>query len=87
MEPTFSDSGTRKLKAATSVTTAHLFADRPHASSLGENENGGGSRYGGTVTGSSYESVYVMIESTFATASPCRRRPLRCRPAHSRRRE
>ena len=44
------DSGGEMLiKASSSDTTARLFAYRPDGSYIGEVQNGGGSRYGGTV--------------------------------------
>ena len=41
--------GEMLLKAASSDPTARLFAYRPDGSLIGEVQNGGGSRYGGTV--------------------------------------
>jgi hypothetical protein len=44
------DSGGEMLiKASSSDTSARLFAYRPDGSLIGEVQNGGGSRYGGTV--------------------------------------
>jgi hypothetical protein len=37
------------IKASSSDSTARLFAYRPDGSLIGEVQNGGGSRYGGTV--------------------------------------
>ena len=37
------------IKASSSNPTAQLFAFRPDGSLIGEVQNGGGSRYGGTV--------------------------------------
>jgi hypothetical protein len=37
------------IKASSSDVTAHLYAYRPDGSYIGEVQNGGGSRYGGTV--------------------------------------
>ena len=39
------------IKAASSDPTAHLYAYRPDGTFQGEVQNGGGSRYGGTVMG------------------------------------
>lgn len=60
------DSGGEMLiKASSSDTTARLFAYRPDGVLIGEVQNGGGSRYGGTVM--PWQSVYspsVTIVST-----------------------
>ena len=42
-------SGEMLIKAASSDPTARLFAYKPDGSLIGEVQNGGGSRYGGTV--------------------------------------
>ena len=39
------------IKAASTNTSAHLYAYRPDGTYQGEVQNGGGSRYGGTVMG------------------------------------
>ena len=44
-------SGEMLIKAASSDVTAHLHAYRPDGTYQGEVQNGGGSRYGGTVMG------------------------------------
>ena len=41
--------GEMLIKASSSDATAHLYAYRPDGSYIGEVQNGGGSRYGGTV--------------------------------------
>jgi hypothetical protein len=43
--------GERLIKASSSDTTAHLYAYTPSGTYLGEAQNGGGSRYGGTAMG------------------------------------
>jgi hypothetical protein len=43
--------GQMLIKASSSDTTAHLYAYLPSGAYLGEVQNGGGSRYGGTVMG------------------------------------
>lgn len=53
------------IKAASSDPTARLFAYRPDGTYQGEVQNGGGSRYGGTVMPyQSYDPVYVTIKSS-----------------------
>ena len=57
--------GEMLIKASSSDTTARLFAYRPDGVYIGELQNGGGSRYGGTVM--PYQSVYsasVTIQSS-----------------------
>lgn len=44
-------SGNMLIKASSSDPTARLFVYLPSGASVGEVQNGGGSRYGGTVTG------------------------------------
>jgi len=44
-------SGEMLIKASSSDVTAHLYAFLPSGAYLGEVQNGGGSRYGGTVMG------------------------------------
>jgi hypothetical protein len=57
--------GEMLIKTASSDPTAHLFACRPDGSLIGEVQNGGGSRYGGTVMPyQPYDPVYVTIIST-----------------------
>ena len=43
--------GEMLIKASSSDPTAHLYAYTPFGTYLGEVQNGGGSRYGGTVMG------------------------------------
>jgi hypothetical protein len=43
--------GEMLIKASSSDVTAHLYAYTPSGTYLGEVQNGGGSRYGGTVMG------------------------------------
>ncbi len=43
--------GQMLIKASSSDVTAHLYAYRPDGTLQGEVQNGGGSRYGGTVMG------------------------------------
>jgi len=62
---TTSSPGQMLIKASSSDTTARLFAYRPDGTLIGEVQNGGGSRYGGTVMpGQPYDPVYVTIVST-----------------------
>jgi hypothetical protein len=60
------DSGGQMLiKASSSDTSARLFAYRPDGSYIGEVQNGGGSRYGGTVM--PYQFTYsatITIQSS-----------------------
>jgi hypothetical protein len=57
--------GQMLIKAASSDPTARLFAYRPDGTLIGEIQNGGGSRYGGTVMPwQQYDPVYVTIIST-----------------------
>jgi hypothetical protein len=60
------DSGGEMLiKASSSDTSARLFAYRPDGSYIGEVQNGGGSRYGGTVM--PYQFAYsatITIQSS-----------------------
>ena len=44
-------SGQMLIKASSSDASAHLYAYTPAGTYLGEVQNGGGSRYGGTVMG------------------------------------
>ena len=53
------------IKASSSDPTARLFAYLPDGQYLGELQNGGGSRYGGTVVGYyGPDPVYVHIVSS-----------------------
>ena len=53
------------IKASNSDTSAHLYAYRPDGTYLGEVQNGGGSRYGGTVMPyQGTDPVYVTIISS-----------------------
>lgn len=57
--------GEMLIKAASSDPTARLFAYRPDGSFAGELQNGGGSRYGGTVVaGSPTDPGYMVIISS-----------------------
>lgn len=57
--------GEMLIKAASSDAAARLFAYRPDGTLIGEVQNGGGSRYGGTVMPyQSYDPVNVTIRST-----------------------
>jgi len=62
---TDSTGGEMLLKAASSDPTARLFAYRPDGSLIGEVQNGGGSRYGGTVMAyQPYDPVTVTFRSS-----------------------
>ena len=53
------------IKASSSDPTARLYAYRPDGIYQGEVQNGGGSRYGGTVMGfCPYDPVYMVIISS-----------------------
>jgi len=57
--------GEMLIKASSSDTTARLFAYRPDGTLIGEVQNGGGSRYGGTVMPwQPYDPGTVTIRST-----------------------
>ena len=57
--------GEMLIKGASSDPTARLFAYRPDGTLIGEIQNGGGSRYGGTVMAyQPYDPVNVTIRST-----------------------
>lgn len=57
--------GQMLIKAASSDASARLFAYRPDGTLIGEVQNGGGSRYGGTVMPyQSYDPVTVTLRST-----------------------
>ena len=57
--------GQMLIKASNSDTTARLFAYRPDGTLIGEVQNGGGSRYGGTVMPYiPYDPIYVTIRSS-----------------------
>jgi hypothetical protein len=57
--------GEMLIKASSSDTSAHLYAYRPDGTYLGEVQNGGGSRYGGTVMPyQGTDPVYVTIISS-----------------------
>src|ERR1019366_1566552 len=57
--------GEMLIKASSSDVTAHLYAYRPDGSYAGEVQNGGGSRYGGTVvTGSPSDPGTMTIISS-----------------------
>ena len=58
-------SGEMLIKAASSDPTARLFAYLPSGAYLGEVQNGGGSRYGGTVMGYvGADPVHIYILSS-----------------------
>ena len=58
--------GQMLIKAASSDTSARLSAYRLDGSYIGEVQNGGGSRYGGTVMPwQSYDPIYVTVKSSF----------------------
>ena len=59
-------SGQMLLKAASSDASARLFAYRPDGSLIGEVQNGGGARYGGTVMP---WQPYDVVEVTFRSTS------------------
>ena len=53
------------IKASSSDPAAHLYAYRPDGTYQGEVQNGGGSRYGGTVMGYiPYNPVTMTIKSS-----------------------
>src|SRR5690349_16260713 len=57
--------GEMLIKASSSDPTAHLYAYLPSGTYLGEVQNGGGSRYGGTVMGYvAHDPKYVTIRSS-----------------------
>ena len=57
--------GQMLIKAASSDASARLFAYRPDGTLIGEVQNGGGSRYGGTVMPyQPYDPVTVTVTST-----------------------
>ena len=53
--------GEMLIKAASSDVTAHLYAFRPDGTYQGEVQNGGGSRYGGTVMGYIPDDPQYMV--------------------------
>ncbi len=60
-----SGSGQGLIKASSSNSTAHLFAYLPTGEYYGEVQNGGGSRYGGTVMRYlQIDPVFVIINSS-----------------------
>ena len=61
----FYAAGEMLIKASSSDATAHLYAYRPSGAYIGEVQNGGGSRYGGTVMGyQATDPVNVIIKSS-----------------------
>jgi hypothetical protein len=57
--------GEMLIKASSSDPTAHLYAYRPDGTFQGEVQNGGGSRYGGTVMGwIPYDPGFMVIISS-----------------------
>jgi len=57
--------GQMLIKASSSDVTARLFAYRPDGTYQGEVQNGGGSRYGGTVMGYiPYDPLTMTIKSS-----------------------
>jgi len=62
--------GQMLIKASSSDPAARLFAFFPSGAYLGEVQNGGGSRYGGTVMGYvGADPVYILIMSTSGGSS------------------
>ena len=62
---TATSGGEMLLKVSSSDTTARIFAYRPDGTLIGEVQNGGGSRYGGTVMPyQPYDPGYVIFRST-----------------------
>lgn len=62
---TTSGGGQMLIKASSSDAAARLFAYRPDGSLIGEIQNGGGSRYGGTVMAyQPYDPVMVTVRSS-----------------------
>ena len=62
---TVAGGGEMLIKGASSDTTARLFAYRPDGTLIGEIQNGGGSRYGGTVMPyQPYDPGNVIIKSS-----------------------
>jgi hypothetical protein len=61
------------VQAVSSNSAAHLYAYLPDGTYLGEVQNGGGGRYGGTVFGSFYIPLSITILSTGggAITAPC----------------
>jgi hypothetical protein len=61
------------VKASSSNTSAHLYAYLPSGGYLGEVQNGGGSRYGGTVllTYSVPASLTIVSSSGAVKVAPC----------------
>jgi len=63
--------------SASSDPSARLFAYRPDGTLIGEVQNGGGSRYGGTVMPyQSYDPGMVTIRMEYAGATGDRRMPV-----------
>lgn len=57
--------GEMLIKASSSDPTAHLYAYRPDGTYQGEVQNGGGSRYGGTVMGYiPYDPLTMTLRSS-----------------------
>ncbi len=66
-------SGEMLIKAASSDPTARLFAYFPSGAYLGEVQNGGGSRYGGTVmgyVGADPGQIYILSSSGSSITVP-----------------
>ena len=62
---TTSGGGQMLITASSSDATARLFAYRPGGSLIGQAQNGGGSRYGGTVMPyQTYDQITVTIRSS-----------------------
>jgi hypothetical protein len=61
------------IKASSSNTSAHLLAYLPSGKLLGEVQNGGGSRYGGTVFVTSEIPATITIKSSAGASvtAPC----------------
>ena len=68
--------GEMLIKASSSDRSAHLFAYRPDGTLIGEVQNGGGGRYGGTVMPyQSYDPKRITIRSTSGGTKTVRTTP------------
>jgi hypothetical protein len=61
------------ISASSSNSNAHLYAYLPDGTYLGEVQNGGGGRYGGTVFGSYYvpDSITIKSSAGGVVIAPC----------------
>jgi hypothetical protein len=61
------------IHATSSNSSAHLYAYLPDGTLLGEVQNGGAGRYGGTVFGSFYvpDSILIASSAGGSIVSPC----------------